>query len=99
MTADPTSITHLYRDLLALRHSSRALQLGDLHLFDTPEGVLGYERSAGDGTGSVTVLVNFTNAPVAYDCSGEIAVSSVAARAHGRFDGSLGADEAVVLTR
>jgi alpha-glucosidase len=99
MTADATSITHLYRDLLALRHSSRALQLGDLLLLDTPEGVLGYERSTADGAESVTVLVNFTTAPMSCAHAGTIAVSSIAAREHGPFDGNLQADEAVVLTR
>jgi alpha-glucosidase len=101
MTADPRSITHLYRDLLALRRSCAGLQRGDLRLLDAPDGVLAYERRTGDGDGdgdeTLTVVVNFSTASIAFEHAGEIAVSSVAGRDPGPFDGTLAPDEAVVL--
>jgi alpha-glucosidase len=57
--ADPRSILHLYRRLLAARRASPALQLGDQRLLDTPAGVLGWVRTSPDGDRRV-VLVNFT---------------------------------------
>jgi alpha-glucosidase len=97
MTADPSSITYLYRDLLALRHTSPALQTGDLHLLDAPDGVLAYERSADQGDATLTVSINFTTTSIPYPRSGHIAVSSVATRERGPFDGELAPDEAVIL--
>jgi alpha-glucosidase len=97
MTADPRSITHLYRDLLALRRSSAALHVGDLQLLDAPEGVLAYERTTDDGEETRAVVVNFTAASIPYEHTGQIALSSVATRIQGPFDGILGPDEAVVL--
>jgi alpha-glucosidase len=96
MTADPTSITHLYRRLLAFRRSSSVLQLGELRLLEAPAGVLAYQRVL-DGGGPLTVLVNFTTEPVAVDRRGRIAVSSIG-RDGETFDGSLRPDEAVVVT-
>jgi alpha-glucosidase len=47
--ADDGSILHLCRALLALRRASPALRLGSLTLLDdVPDGVLAYERAAGD---------------------------------------------------
>jgi alpha-glucosidase len=43
---DPTSVLHLYRRLLAARRASPALRRGRLRLLETPDGVLGYERTA-----------------------------------------------------
>ena len=51
----------------------------------------------GDGDETLTVVVNFTTASIAYEHAGEIAVSSVAGRDPGPFDGTLAPDEAVVL--
>jgi alpha-glucosidase len=98
MTADPTSIAHLYQRLLAYRRSSPALQLGDLRLLDTPEGVLGYTRtSEEDHNGTLTVLINYTSSPVALEHRGRVAVSSVATRVDDQFDGTLAPDEAVIV--
>ena len=46
--ADPGSLLHWYRDLLALRRSSAALRTGSLQVFDTHADVLAYERAADD---------------------------------------------------
>jgi alpha-glucosidase len=47
--ADPDSMLHLCRAVLALRRDSPALRLGTLKLLnDAPDGVLAYERAHGD---------------------------------------------------
>ena len=46
--ADPGSILHLYRRLLALRHRLPALHAGTLRTLPAPEGVVGYERRSGN---------------------------------------------------
>jgi len=95
MTAQPTSIAHLYRDLLALRRSTPALQIGALRVLDVPDGVLAYDRSLGDE--AVTVAINFSTKPIRCALTGQILLSSIATRVPGPFDGELAADEAVVL--
>ncbi|HEY2811857.1 MAG TPA: alpha-amylase family glycosyl hydrolase [Acidimicrobiales bacterium] len=102
MVADPSSITHLYRRLLAYRRRSPALQLGELRLLDGPEGVLAYERSTPNER--VMVLVNFMPSSVTVDAvSGDswraarIAISSAGRREGDAFDGTLAPDEAVIL--
>lgn len=45
LRADPDSILHLYRRLLALRKTTPALHAGALTLCDAPDGVLHYERA------------------------------------------------------
>jgi alpha-glucosidase len=64
--ADPHSVLHLYRRLLAARRGSSALQLGRQRLLDTPRGVVGWVREANDGDRRV-VLVNFTDAVSSLD--------------------------------
>jgi alpha-glucosidase len=62
--ADPDSVLHLARAALALRRDSPALHRGRLELLDdAPDGVLAYERSAGDDRRRV--WVNFAGAAVA----------------------------------
>jgi alpha-glucosidase len=62
--ADPHSMLHLARAVLALRRDSPALRRGGLDLLDdAPDGVLAYERSAGDDRRRV--WVNFADAPAA----------------------------------
>jgi alpha-glucosidase len=61
--ADPDSILHLCRAILALRRESPALRLGTLRLLDdVPEGVLAYERAHGDDRR--LVWVNFGRDPL-----------------------------------
>ena len=88
---DPTSILHLYRALLAARRASPALQTGDLTLRDAPDGVLAWERTAGDDVRRI--VVNFTTDEVAFDGGGWV----VEVGTHDQFTGTLRPDEAVVL--
>jgi alpha-glucosidase len=93
--ADPGSILHLYRRLLAVRRASPALRRGDITLLDAPDAVLAYRRSThGDER---TVLVNFGDAGVDVPLDGrwEVVVSSDPAV--DRWDGALRPDEAVIL--
>lgn len=110
LRADPASILHLYRSLIALRHRWPALSRGGMVLVDAPAGVLAYRRDAlpDDGTGAL-VLVNFTGAPVdvagelsvggtPLACTGrEVALTSIGPAAGHPFVGRLAPDEAVVL--
>ncbi len=107
--ADPRSTFHLYRRLLAERRASRALQTGALHLFDVPEGVIGYHREIGShGTGPEpvtaskrTVLINFTGQSVGLDtalAAGTVIISTHPEHEGKPFQGRLAADEAVVLS-
>jgi alpha-glucosidase len=61
--ADPGSMLHLYRRLLAARRGSPALQLGSLTLLDTPENVVGYVRAGPAGSEARTALINFAGEP------------------------------------
>jgi alpha-glucosidase len=54
---DDTSILHLYRQLLALRHTANALSNGAFHWLDLGDEVLAYERSTPDER--VVVIINF----------------------------------------
>jgi alpha-glucosidase len=56
---DPTSLLHLYRDLLALRRSTPALHRGDYRSLDGPDDVFAYERRAGDSR--ALVALNFSD--------------------------------------
>jgi alpha-glucosidase len=62
LRSDPGSILHLYRRLLALRHRFDALSLGEMDLFDLPDGLVGYRRS--DGDQRFSVIINFTGTPI-----------------------------------
>ena len=72
--ADPSSILHLYRRLLALRRASPALHAGSCRLIEGPAGVLAYERAA--GTERRIVLVNFTGERVAVAAHGRVEIAS-----------------------
>jgi alpha-glucosidase len=55
--ADPDSIAHLYRDLIAVRRASPALSGGDWEPVEAPKEVIGFRRSTvGDQR---VILVNF----------------------------------------
>jgi alpha-glucosidase len=96
---DPASMLHLYRRLLAARRASPALSLGDFHWLDAPDGVLAWRRHhAGEGDERM-VLVNFADAParVGAGRGATIEVASDGAGEGSRFDGSLGASQALLL--
>ena len=89
---------HLYRRLLALRRTRPSLRMGDLALLDCPDGVLGYRRSSPGE--DMVILVNFGADPVGVEVPGGpfvVEISSRPDRHGGRWEGRLGADEAVVL--
>ena len=60
--ADPRSTANLYRRLLATRRGSPALRQGSQRLLAGPDGVLGWERVAGDD--QRLVVVNFLDRTV-----------------------------------
>jgi alpha-glucosidase len=97
MRSDPDAILHLYRRLLAARRASAALQLGNWSRLAAPDDVLAYERRR-DADVRV-VLVNFSARSVAAPLMGAWRVE-VASDGRGEgdpYDGSLGAEQAVVL--
>ena len=76
--ANPRSMLHLYRDLLAARRASPALRRGMVRLLDTPGDVLAYERVSGEDRR--LVLVNFgeqaAHVPLAEHWQVEVASAS-----------------------
>jgi glycosidase len=59
-SGDPGSVLQTYRRLIRARRETRALQDGELHLMrGLPDDVLGYRRTACDGSPSAVVLVAF----------------------------------------
>lgn len=95
--ADPDSVLHLYRRMLAERRRSSALTVGTCTVSDdAPPGVLVIERRAPDGDRR-TILVNFTDEPRTVTARGRVAVSSERAGEGADFTGELVASGAVVL--
>jgi alpha-glucosidase len=94
---DEASILHLYRRLLAARRRSPALGRGELRLRPTPDGVVGWERTApGDRR---IVLVNFgaSEARIDLDAPATVEVSSTGRSEGAAFDGELGPEQGVWL--
>jgi alpha-glucosidase len=100
LQAEPASILHLYRHLLAARRESPALHGGEWDLLPSPRGVLAFERRSGDD--HRVVAVNFTPLPVPVELAGNwsVQLSSAASgsRAGAPYAGTLGGDEAVLLS-
>jgi alpha-glucosidase len=99
---DDSSILHLYRRLIDLRHRTPALSRGELDLLDLPDGLLGYRRTSGGE--SWVVVINFTDRAIEIgtDQAASLAGRSVELTSDGGgeggpFDGRLDADRAVVL--
>jgi alpha-glucosidase len=96
MREEPESILHLYRELLAHRKASPALQLGDQERIDVAEGALAWERVRGDDRR--VVAVNFTDEAVAVpNLRGTVEVASDRLGEGEPFTGTLGPDQAVWL--
>lgn len=98
LRADEGSILHLYRRLLAERRGSEALRVGDQELLTAPEGVLAWDREAGDDRRRL--LVNFTDAAVDVEALTRgwlVAVSTDGADEGGPAPTALAGDRAVVL--
>jgi alpha-glucosidase len=98
MRADPSSIAHLYRQMLQLRRESAALSGGSMTLLDGPESLVVWERR--DGEECFVIAVNMATEAVELDLDGSWTVavdSTVGAGAHGVFDGVVAANAALVL--
>jgi alpha-glucosidase len=97
LRAEPGSILHLYRRILAARRESPALQLGDLDEVSAPDGVVAYRRRAGDD--QRVVIVNYTDAPVevALDAGYVVEVASDGAGEGRPYAGRVAASGAVIL--
>ena len=93
--ADPGSITNLYRRLLAARRGSPALQLGTFAWLRSSEGVLAWERVAGEDRRMVAI--NFTEQDAGLATSGTIEVASNGVGEGVAWSGSLAPWQAVVL--
>ena len=100
LRADPDSIVHLYRRLLAARRSSPALLAGDLRFLpgDDVGDVLAWERRTPDGDRRI-VAVNFATTPRPFTPAGSwtVEVSSTNLGQGTAFTGELAPDQAVVL--
>jgi alpha-glucosidase len=98
LKGDPGSILQLYRRLLAARRASPALQRGALTLLASPEGVLVWERSC--EADRRTVVLNFSREPCAVEVMGSqhIEVASDGRGEGELFDGTVAAEQALVLT-
>jgi alpha-glucosidase len=94
---DAGSILHLYRAVLAERHLSPALQLGEVTLLDAPDDVLVYRRRHDDD--ERVIAISFRDTPQALPLDGTVVLSSDPTRAcDGALVGPLAAYEAVVLS-
>jgi alpha-glucosidase len=95
--ADPSSILHLYRRMIAARQRSPALQWGSLRLLGPSDGMLGFERVTADDRR--IVLVNFSSEPcdVRVPGSWTVQIASDGAGEGYAFRGRLRGDQAVVL--
>ncbi len=96
---DPSSILHMYQRLIALRHSSPALAVGSVMLLDElPEGVLGWDRVHGDDRRRV--LVSFSDDSIAVvGLEGwRVDLASDGGGEGVGFAGTLGPNQAVVLS-
>jgi len=98
--ADPDSILHLYRRLLAVRRGSEALRAGDQELLDAPPGVVAFRRTAGDEMWTVLVNTSGDEHEVPLDGSHRVVVTSDARHSEAlAYSGRLGPDQALVLRR
>jgi alpha-glucosidase len=96
--ADPSSIAHLYRRLIAARKASPALQLGGQELLDLGGDLVAWRRTspAGDGDDRV-VVVNMGAEAARVDLSGTVLVASDGEGEGEPFTGKVGPDSAVLL--
>lgn len=97
LRADPESILHLYRRILAARRSSQALSSGRLELTAAELGLLVYERS--EGGDRRLVVLNFTGDEVLtkHGRGREIELATFSAAGEGTFDGKVPPDAGFLL--
>jgi alpha-glucosidase len=97
LRADPASILHLYRRLLALRRASPALRLGEFRWLPAPAGVLAFERRCGEDRCVVAINFGGTDARAPLGAGLRIALASNGSCEGAAYAGRIGADEALVL--
>jgi alpha-glucosidase len=95
--ADPTSVLHLYRRLLAARRASPALQVGTLRLEEPHGDVLVWHRHDPATGDRRTTACNLGAGPVQLDLTGLVEVASDGRGEGAAFSGHLPAETAVVL--
>jgi len=98
MRADPASILHLYRRLLAARRASVALRLGSWEPLPAPDDVLAFRRRHEHD--ERVVLINFSERTLECPLDGAWIVqvaSDDSGEAH-PYRGTLAAEQALVLT-
>jgi alpha-glucosidase len=97
LRADPSSIVHLYRRLLAARRASPALRGGSWTPLEAPAGVLAYRREHGGDTR--VVLVNFTARTLDVAAAGArvVEVASDGIGDGAAYAGTLRPDQALIL--
>ena len=102
LRADPSSILHLYRRLLAARRACPALRTGSWAARPAPNGVLAYRRTAADGGDTRTILINFTGTsvrvPVSRAAEAIVEVASDGAGEGLPYNGTLAPDQALILS-
>jgi alpha-glucosidase len=95
---DPNSLLNFYRQLLALRHSSPALQQGSYRALTTTDNVFAYERAVEDQR--MLIALNFSSRPASINLEGkwQVRLSSIT-RAESNINNmlTLTAHEVVVL--
>jgi alpha-glucosidase len=93
--AQPASILHLYRRLLAVRRESPALRHGEITLLDAPDTVLAYRRWTHED--QRIVLVNFGQTEVDVPLDGRWTLLASSDPAVHRWNGALPPSGAVIL--
>jgi len=99
--ADPDSMLHLYRRLLALRKARPELGDGELRLLDAPEGLLAFQRRSANGIAHV--LINMTDSTIVLDESlvpsgARLLLASDTPEPGRAAPGVISADQAIVLS-
>jgi alpha-glucosidase len=96
--ADPESIAHLYRDLIAVRRASPALSGGDWKPVEAPKDVIGFRRST--ASDQRVILVNFAGRTQKVPVDGGWVVELASDRAgEGETYGGLVPGDAAVILR
>jgi alpha-glucosidase len=98
--ADPTSLLHLYRELIALRRATPALHAGSYRTLVSPPDVLAFERAAPDSR--AVAALNFGTEPRRLRLDPGAVVAGIRTRAgvplpETAEDVALGPSEAIVL--
>jgi alpha-glucosidase len=97
---DPASLLNYYRQLLALRHASPALQQGAYRALDQSDKVFAYERAAADQR--LLIVLNFAARPATLPIDGawRVRLSSLGrADSNVRDTLTVAANEAAILER